>query len=112
MAPESLEKVAAATTPAIDVWAIGCMYYTMVYGTLPFYSATEKDLIKMIRESKVKFLKDTPITQVGKDVILGMLNKDPEERLELIDFITSDYAIMSSEEFEELYEKTKAGFED
>lgn len=38
MAPECLEKVAATSNPAIDVWALGCMYYTMVFGTLPFYS--------------------------------------------------------------------------
>ena len=36
MAPECLEKVAAETTPAIDVWAIGVMFYAMVYGELPF----------------------------------------------------------------------------
>lgn len=65
----------------------------------------------MIRQDKVKFLKDTPITQMGKEVIMGMLIKDPEERMELIDFITTDYAIMSSEEFEEHYDKTKAGFD-
>lgn len=38
MAPESLDKVAATSSPAIDVWAIGCMFYTMVFGTLPFHS--------------------------------------------------------------------------
>jgi len=32
MAPETLEKTAASTTPAIDVWAIGVMFYTMIYG--------------------------------------------------------------------------------
>lgn len=62
MAPESLDKTAANSSPAIDVWAIGCMFYTMIFGTLPFHSGTEKDLIKMIRQDKVKFLKDTPIT--------------------------------------------------
>ena len=48
---------------------------------------------------------------MGKEVIMGMLIKDPEQRMELIDFITTDYAIMSSEEFEEHYEKTKASFD-
>ena len=51
MAPECLEKVAASTSPAIDVWAIGCMLFTMIYGFLPFYSSNERDLIKLIRES-------------------------------------------------------------
>ena len=48
---------------------------------------------------------------MGKEVIMGMLIKDPEQRMELIDFITTDYAIMSPEEFEEHYEKTKASFD-
>ena len=46
MAPESLEKLAADTTPAIDVWAIGIMYYAMLYGKLPFYAENERDLVK------------------------------------------------------------------
>lgn len=46
MAPECLEKVAAETTPAIDVWAIGIMFYAMVFGELPFSSGNEKELIK------------------------------------------------------------------
>jgi len=32
MAPECLDKVAADTTPAIDVWAIGIMFFAMIYG--------------------------------------------------------------------------------
>ena len=41
-----------------------------------------------------------------------MLVKDPEERMELIDFITTDYATMNSEEFEQIYLKTKCDFEE
>ena len=36
MAPECLEKQMAETTPAIDVWAIGIMFYAMLFGELPF----------------------------------------------------------------------------
>ena len=46
MAPECLEKVAADTSPAIDVWAIGIMFYCMVYGTLPFIHDNEKELVR------------------------------------------------------------------
>jgi len=42
MAPECLDRAGATTSPAIDVWAIGVMMYTMIYGELPFYSGEEK----------------------------------------------------------------------
>ena len=42
MAPECLDRLAADTSPAIDVWSIGVMFYAMVYGTLPFASNDEK----------------------------------------------------------------------
>lgn len=62
MAPECLDKVAADTTPAIDVWAIGIMMYAMIYGTLPFYSDKENELVRMIRNDPIRFPKTHPIT--------------------------------------------------
>ena len=73
MAPETLEKQAANTSPGIDVWAIGVMYYTMLYGTLPFYSAVEREMVKMIKNDPVKFPKTHPITQLSKQAIQSML---------------------------------------
>ena len=64
------------------------MYYTMVYGTLPFYSGNERELVKMIKTENVKFPKDTPITPLGKQLIKDFLQKDPDKRIELIDFVT------------------------
>ena len=46
MAPETLQKYAADTTPAIDVWALGIMFYAMIFGTLPFISDSEKELVR------------------------------------------------------------------
>ena len=69
MAPECLDKVAADTTPAIDVWSIGIMFYAMVYGTLPFIHDNERELVRMIRNDNIKFPKDKPITSEGKEVI-------------------------------------------
>jgi len=77
MAPEVLDKGGASTTPAIDVWAIGVMFYTMVYGELPFYADDEKNLIKKIINDPPRFKKSQPITALGKEVLLAMLNKDP-----------------------------------
>ena len=86
MAPECLEKVAADTSPAIDVWAIGVMLYAMIFGSLPFYATNERDLVKQIKNEPVRFPKTSPITPEGKEVIKSMLQKDPTKRIELIEF--------------------------
>jgi serine/threonine protein kinase len=70
MAPECLEKVAAGTSPAIDVWAIGVMFYAMLFGELPFDSSNEKELIKSIKTDTIKFHSNIPVTDECKEVIL------------------------------------------
>ena len=40
MPPEIFEGNAQTST-AIDIWAIGLMFYAMLYGTLPFYANSE-----------------------------------------------------------------------
>lgn len=87
MSPEVLDKVGAKTSPAIDVWAIGVMMYTMIYGELPYYSSDEKQLIKKIINDPIRFKNTYPITAMGKEMLKSMLNKDPEARIELIDFV-------------------------
>lgn len=103
MAPECLEKVAAETTSALDVWAIGVMFYAMLAGTLPFQGNTERDLVKSIKNDRIRFPADIPITQLGKEAITKMLQKDHTKRLELIEFVQTPYAIMEDEEFDVLY---------
>jgi serine/threonine protein kinase len=112
MAPECLEKVAADTTPAIDVWAIGVMFYAMIFGRLPFDACEEKTLVKQIKNDQVKFPKSSPITPEGKEVIKAMLQKDPTKRIELIDFVTEEYNIMDEDEFEEKYAEVKTVWEE
>lgn len=111
MAPECLEKVAAGTTPAIDVWAIGIMFFTMIYGTLPFYSNNERELAKKITTEPLRFPKTHPITAQGKEVLKAMLHKEPAKRLELIDFVTTEYNTMEEEEFRECYAAVEAEFQ-
>lgn len=73
MAPECLDKAGATTSPAIDVWAIGIMMYTMIYGELPFFSSSEKDLVKAIISNPIKFKNTQPITPIGKEILKSCL---------------------------------------
>ena len=100
MSPECLDKVDSKTSAAIDVWAIGVMFYTMIYGELPFYSSEEKGLIKKICSDNIKFKNTYPITDLGRDMLKAMLDKDPSKRIELIDFVQSEYNIIDDYDFE------------
>lgn len=103
MAPECLERVAAQTSPAIDVWAIGVMFYTMIYGRLPFYAEGEKELTKLIKNEQPKFTRDIPITPEGKEIIKTMLSKEASKRLELLEYVKMNYFSMDEEDFEANY---------
>lgn len=63
MPPEVLSGKAQETTPSIDVWAIGCMYYGMLYGCLPFWGDTEEEFVEKIIKSPVKFPKEPFVTK-------------------------------------------------
>ena len=106
MAPECFEGK-CPTAPSIDVWAIGIMFYAMMCGTLPFHDKDEKKMIQKIREQKVKFPPGIPITNECKNIILQMLDKDKNKRLELLKFTDMPYYLWDEDTLEEAIENTK-----
>jgi serine/threonine protein kinase len=93
---------AAESNPAIDVWAIGVMFYSLLSGQLPFYSEDEPTTIKMIKTAPIKWLKDIPITPGAKEIISKMLEKDPSKRLDLMDFMDTDFYKSEDEAYQEV----------
>ena len=84
MPPECFGDEPVSTSPSLDVWTIGLMFFAMLYGTLPFYGADETIVKKKIKACKLQFPKNIPVTDKAKEVLTMMLRKDPTERLELI----------------------------
>lgn len=69
MPPEVLSDSNADTSPKIDVWAIGCILYGMIYGKLPFWGDTEEEFAKSIINGKLKFDPKVPISEGCKKTI-------------------------------------------
>lgn len=99
MAPECLMGKAVEANPSIDVWAIGIMFYSLLYGTLPFYSDDEDTTVKLIKKAPVKFQKDIPVTPQSREIILQMLERNPEKRLALMDLMEMDFFSQDDETF-------------
>lgn len=77
MPPEVLAESNADTTTAIDVWAIGCIFYGMIYGKLPFWGDTEDEFARAILKQKPLFDVSIPFSKEGKTLLTRMLDKDP-----------------------------------
>lgn len=91
MPPECFAGQVVASSPSLDVWAIGLMFYSLLYGTLPFFSEDENELIKKIKTEKLKFDKKVPVTLEARQIIAQMLERDIEKRLDLADFVEMEY---------------------
>ena len=96
--PPECIRAAAASDPALDIWAIGIMFYAMLYGELPFNDANDKKLEHKICHEPVTFPPRVPVTDMAKEVITRMLEKDPEARIGLLEFMDLPYYSINDEE--------------
>ena len=83
MAPEVLKGSDTKASPAIDIWALGCMLYCMLFYKYPFNGDNGNEVKERIINQELKLPKDTAYTEEFSDIIRGMLTKDPAKRYNL-----------------------------
>ncbi|KAJ3400764.1 hypothetical protein HDU80_006618 [Chytriomyces hyalinus] len=81
MAPEVVNK--APYLNSIDWWSLGIMTFEMLYGYTPFAGDDDTETKFSIRNDDVTFPADpkSPVSDEAKEMILGLLNKNPMLRL-------------------------------
>jgi len=84
-APERLNQ--HQESKAVDMWSIGCILYFLLFGAPPFYSEKEDedecegDIIDSVRKCEVKFPENKPISEMAKDLIFRLLEREPGKRI-------------------------------
>lgn len=62
-----------------DIWSAGVALYTMIYGNVPFKAQNMNELHEMILKGKYSLKED--ISTEARDLMRGMLERDPVKRL-------------------------------
>ncbi|KAL2297257.1 hypothetical protein Nmel_016553, partial [Mimus melanotis] len=82
MAPEAISQTGKSFSgKALDVWAMGITLYCFVCGKCPFIDEYILGLHNRIKTKPVEFPEEAQISDELKELILRMLDKNPETRI-------------------------------
>merc|ERR1719357_1861752 len=64
-----------------DMWALGVVLFTMLYGQFPFYDSAPQELFNKIKTAEFSIPEDGRVSEDTKTVIRRLLVTDPASRL-------------------------------
>ncbi|KAG6471482.1 hypothetical protein ZIOFF_068924 [Zingiber officinale] len=79
IAPEII--TGAGHSSAIDWWALGILLYEMMYGRTPFRGKNRQKTFANILRKDLTFPSSIPVSLAARQLIHGLLNRDPVNRL-------------------------------
>ena len=94
MPPECFNGIAKPSLlPMVDVWALGCILYGMLFGDLPFNGKTNKETIEKIIEANWKIPEDfkDKISEECIDLLSKLLTKNVEQRISMLDVVNHSW---------------------
>ncbi|CAG8493680.1 9963_t:CDS:2 [Acaulospora morrowiae] len=73
---------------SVDMWALGCVLYTLLCGFPPFYDESIQELTKKVEKGQYTFLSPwwDDISLSAKDLITNLLTVDPDKRYTIKQF--------------------------
>ena len=90
VAPEILEKKNGHSYE-VDIWSLGVVIYTMLFGIPPFDANDEKIICKKIKMNSYKFPDNIKVDPSAKKLISSLLNLDPSKRPSLDAIVEHDF---------------------
>ena len=64
-----------------DMWALGVVLFTMLYGQFPFYDAVPHELFSQIKGAQYTFHNEVRVSEDTKGIVAKLLVVQPQARL-------------------------------
>ncbi|PSR79980.1 Pkinase-domain-containing protein [Coniella lustricola] len=82
---------------SVDMWALGCVLYTLLCGFPPFYDESIEVLTEKVAKGQYTFLSPwwDEISDSAKDLITHLLTVDPEKRYTITEFLAHPWITAS-----------------
>jgi serine/threonine protein kinase len=84
---------------SVDMWALGCVLYTLLCGFPPFYDESIQTLTEKVARGQYTFLSPwwDEISQSAKDLISHLLTVDPDKRYNIHQFLSHPWIKKTTE---------------
>lgn len=85
---------------SVDMWALGCVLYTLLCGFPPFYDESIQVLTEKVARGQYTFLSPwwDDISKSAQDLVSHLLTVDPERRYTISQFLNHPWIRQSKEE--------------
>ena len=85
---------------SVDMWALGCVLYTLLCGFPPFYDESIQVLTEKVARGQYTFLSPwwDDISKSAQDLISHLLTVDPDKRYDIGQFLNHPWIRESAEE--------------
>lgn len=85
---------------SVDMWALGCVLYTLLCGFPPFYDESIQVLTEKVARGQYTFLSPwwDDISKPAQDLVSHLLTVDPEKRYSIQQFLNHPWIRQSNEE--------------
>jgi serine/threonine protein kinase len=85
---------------SVDMWALGCVLYTLLCGFPPFYDESIRVLTEKVARGQYTFLSPwwDDISKAAQDLVSHLLTVDPEKRYTIKQFLAHPWIRQTDEE--------------
>ena len=86
----------------VDIWASGIILFAMLFGYLPFDDKDNNILFRKILECNLEFPNDLEASFEAKDLIMRILNQNPDERIKLDEILKHPFLKYGNEQYRKM----------